>query len=79
MANDDCVGAKRSIQSYQIEDPSFDGSREQLFLSDILQNAQDGQAKQFNATIANYSKITPLDKVKTTLVCRIKDIFLPEQ
>jgi hypothetical protein len=32
FANDDIVGAKRAIQSYQIEDSNFDGSRENVLL-----------------------------------------------
>lgn len=32
LANDDMVGAKRAIQSYQIDDPHFDSSRELEFL-----------------------------------------------
>jgi len=80
MANDDLVGAKRAIQTYQIEDPSFDGSREEKFLSTILKLVQEGgSAKEFNATVADFSRITPLDKVRTTLVCRVKDIYMPEQ
>ena len=33
LANDDMIGAKRSLQMYTIEDPSMDGSREEKFLS----------------------------------------------
>lgn len=32
LALDDIVGAKRALQTYNIEDPSFDGSREEEFL-----------------------------------------------
>lgn len=29
LANEDSIGAKKAMQDYQIEDPNFDGSREQ--------------------------------------------------
>lgn len=33
LANDDLVGAKRAIQNYRIDDPNFDGSREDELLN----------------------------------------------
>jgi alpha-soluble NSF attachment protein len=79
LANDDGVGAKRAISTYAIEDPSFDGSREQKFLLALLETCQDGLSKPFNSLIADYNNITPMDKVKTTLIVRIKEIYIQEE
>lgn len=48
-------------------------------MSEIRNCCEGGDVKKFNGAVAEFSRITPLDKVKTTLVCRIKDIFLPEE
>lgn len=48
LAYDDMVGGKRAIQTYAIEDPSFDGSREQKFLSDLVDAINNGSVKDFN-------------------------------
>ena len=36
MANDDYIGAKKQMQFYAIDDPSFDGSREMTLLDNII-------------------------------------------
>lgn len=78
MANDDIVGAKRAIQTYQIEDPSFDGSREEKLLSDIVKLVQDKNADGFKERIQEHQKITPFDKLKLLLAVRIQELHFPE-
>ena len=54
VAFDDLVGAKRAISTYNIEDPSFDGSREQKFLSAILQEIDGRNLQGYQSLIQEY-------------------------
>lgn len=78
MANDDMVGAKRAIQTYQIEDPSFDGSREEKLLSDFVSLIDEKNIDKFKERIQEHQRITPFDKLKLSLAVRIQDLHFPQ-
>jgi hypothetical protein len=47
MANDDVVGAKKQMQNYCFEDPSFDGSREQTLIINMIECIQERNRDEF--------------------------------
>jgi len=78
LANDDLVGCKRAIDTYSIEDPSFDGSREMKFLVSIMQAVEAKDAGAYQQAVYEFNRMTPFDKVKTQLVAKIKEIYVAE-
>lgn len=78
MANDDIVGAKKQVQMYAIEDPSFDGSREQTLIKDVITHITDKNSDEFSVTISTYNQITPFNKMQTSLMVKIKEMYLPD-
>lgn len=79
LANDDVVGAKKQVQMYGIEDPSFDGSRDQELISKIVKHIQNKNSEEFSLTISEYNQITPFSKLQTSLMVKIKEMYLPEE
>ena len=47
MANEDVIGAKKQMQMYCIEDPSFEGSREQLLIESMVSFIQDKNRDEY--------------------------------
>lgn len=63
---------------YAIEDPSFDGSREMNLINKILDAIENRDKDIFTAAINEYNNITPFNKVKTSLMVQIKELYIPE-
>jgi len=77
MANDDMIGAKKVMQSYCYEDPSFDGSREQQLVINMIECIGEKNRDEFQISTSEYNRMTPFSKVKTSLLAKIIDIHLP--
>ena len=77
MASSDMIGAKKAMQNYCYEDPSFDGSREQQLIISMIECISEGNREEFQIATGDYNKITPFNKVKTSLLAKIIDVHLP--
>ena len=64
---------------YGIEDPNFDGSRQQTLISEVISCIQDRNTEEFSTAISNYNQITPFTRVETSLMVKIKELHLPEE
>jgi len=72
------IGAKKQAQMYGIEDPNFDGGRMQETILAMITHIQSKNSDAFSTCISDYNIITPFSKVQTSLLVRIKEIYLPE-
>lgn len=53
----------------------LDGSRELDLITGIMKSLEEKNAQTFEELLYNYNKITPLDKLKNKLLCKIKEQF----
>lgn len=78
------IGAKRAIQKYCDEDPSFEGSREHKLLVGLLQAIEEKNEETFKGLLYflaitirfDFNKITPFDKVKTKILTKVKELII---
>jgi hypothetical protein len=45
----------------------------------VIKHINDRKTDEFSITISNYNQITPFSKVETSLLVRIKEMYLPEE
>jgi len=72
LATGDIVSAKRALQRYPEIDPSFSGTREFKFISDIIGVIEAFDTEAFTNLTIEFDNITKLDSWKTTMLLRIK-------
>ncbi|KIM58195.1 hypothetical protein SCLCIDRAFT_128763 [Scleroderma citrinum Foug A] len=78
LAMKDTITAKRNIQKYMTQDPTFSSTRECKFIDAIIEaiGAEDQEA--YTAYVVEFDKITKLDPWKTTILLKIKK-FIDEE
>ena len=72
LANDDCVGCENAINNYTSRDPSFETSRENGLLLELLSATRAQNTNDFETSIYNFNRITPLDRWKTKVLLKAK-------
>ena len=75
LANEDLLGAKRSIENYSFEDPSFDTSKQKVLLDNIVNGIDTSNSDLIGESIQEYSRTWSLDKVCTKLLADVKRAF----
>lgn len=78
LAMQDLVGAKKNIQVHSIDDANFDGSRENQLLEKMIKSIEEGNKDQYSLHVSEFNQITPLSKAKSSLLVKIKELYLPE-
>ena len=78
LAYDDVVGAKKQMAMYCIEDPSFDGSREQQLVDALIKAIEEQNRDEFVMAVSEFNQITPFNKVKNSILVKIKETLLPD-
>jgi len=78
LANEDMPGAKKTIEKYGFEDPSFDTSKQKILLEDIVKAIEAEKKDEVDQSIAEYSKTWTVDKVSTKLLVEIKKKYCDE-
>ena len=73
LANEDLPGAKNSIEDYTYEDPTFDTSKQKIFLNQMVDAIEAGSSDQLSQVIMENSRTMSLDKVTTKLLSEIKN------
>ena len=78
LAIDDDVGASRCMDAYRDQDPNFDGSREHVFVKDLINAISAKNIKLVEQVLYNYNKLTPFNKLLTKVLTKIKERIPPE-
>lgn len=74
----DNIGASRCLEKFKEEDPSLEGSRECNLVEGIMKALEEKNSEEFEQLLYNYHKITPLDKLKTKVLLKVKEQFKSE-
>jgi len=61
-----------------IDDPSFDNSREMIFVQTLIQAIEDANRDAFTVAVGDYNNMTPLNRAQTSIMVKIKETYLPE-
>ncbi|KAL0805573.1 hypothetical protein Bca101_098064 [Brassica carinata] len=69
----DVVSITNALEKYQDLDPTFTGTRECKFLSDLAAAIDEEDIAKFTDVVKEFDSMTPLDSWKTTMLLRVKE------
>ncbi|RID65139.1 hypothetical protein BRARA_D00357 [Brassica rapa] len=69
----DVVSITNALEKYQDLDPTFTGTRECKFLSDLAAAMDEEDIAKFTDVVKEFDSMTPLDSWKTTMLLRVKE------
>ncbi|KAL0725552.1 hypothetical protein Bca4012_040151 [Brassica carinata] len=69
----DVVSITNALEKYQDLDPTFTGTRECKFLSDLASAIDEEDIAKFTDIVKEFDSMTPLDSWKTTMLLRVKE------
>ncbi|KAN0100581.1 Soluble NSF attachment protein, SNAP domain containing protein [Tylopilus felleus] len=72
LAMKDSVTAKRNIQKYMSQDPTFASTRECKFVNAIIDAIQAEDQQAFTGCVVEYDQVVKLDNWKTMILLKIK-------
>lgn len=75
LCTGELVAGRRALERYLDLDLTFHGSREAVFLDDIMQAIEADDVDLFTSKIVEYDRISKLNHWKTTILLRIKNSF----
>ena len=78
LANDDLIGAENGIAKYSMKDPSYETSRENKLIRDLVGAIRGNDTSAFENTLFSFNKITPLDRWKTKVLLKAKSFINKE-
>ncbi|KAF8397169.1 hypothetical protein HHK36_016076 [Tetracentron sinense] len=73
LCKGDVVAITNSLERYQELDPTFSGTREYKFLSDLAAAIEEEDVTKFTDVVKEFDSMTTLDAWKTTLLLRVKE------
>ncbi|MED6113804.1 hypothetical protein PIB30_074251 [Stylosanthes scabra] len=73
LCKGDLVAINNALERYQELDPTFSGTREYRFLTDIASAIDEEDVAHFTTIVKEFDSMTPLDSWKTTLLLRVKE------
>ncbi|XP_010534636.1 PREDICTED: alpha-soluble NSF attachment protein 2-like [Tarenaya hassleriana] len=73
LCKSDVVSISNALEKYQDLDPTFSGTRECKFLTDIASAIDEEDVARFTDVVKEFDSMTPLDSWKTTLLLRVKE------
>ncbi|CAO2825758.1 unnamed protein product [Amaranthus hypochondriacus] len=73
LCKGDVVSITNALDKYQDLDPTFVGTREYKFLSDLATAVDEQDVAKFTDIVKEFDSMTPLDAMKTTLLLRVKE------
>ena len=79
LANDDTIGAENAMVRYSNKDPSYETSRENKLIKDLLAAIRAEDVGTFENILFSFNKITPLDRWKTKVLLKAKTFVSREQ
>ncbi|KAK6200216.1 N-ethylmaleimide sensitive factor attachment protein, alpha [Scheffersomyces amazonensis] len=72
LSSGDPIEAKKRIETFASDDPSFQQTREFTLIQDILECIDQGNVDEFSEKVFQYDQFSKLDKLKTQLLLKIK-------
>ncbi|KAG2324937.1 hypothetical protein Bca52824_007665 [Brassica carinata] len=69
----DVVSITNALEKYQDLDPTFTGTRECKFLSDLAAAISEEDIAKFTDVFREFDSMAPLDSWKTTMLLRVKE------
>lgn len=72
LCQDDVIEAQKRSTHYLTEDPSWEQTRENKLLQDIIISIDQGDIEGFSDKVFEYDQFSKLDKLKTQLLLKIK-------
>jgi alpha-soluble NSF attachment protein len=78
LANDDTIGAENAMGRYALKDPSYETSRENKLIKDLLLAIRAEDTGAFENVLYSFNKITPLDRWKTKVLLKAKNFIVRE-
>ncbi|OMJ95734.1 hypothetical protein SteCoe_804 [Stentor coeruleus] len=75
LSNDDTIGAENATGKYSLKDPSFETSRENKLIKDLLTATRAEDVGSFENILFQFNKITPLDRWKTKVLLKAKSFI----
>lgn len=73
LASNDTVATKRALQQYVELDNTFQGTRENMLLNDLVESVEQGDPDGFTDKLLQFDQMSKLDKWKTALLLRVKE------
>lgn len=68
----DPITARRSVQGYQNQDPTFTATRECKFLMALIDAVDAGDLEAFTGAVFEFDQVIKLDNWKTNMLLKIK-------
>ncbi|EKE41974.1 hypothetical protein ENUP19_0308G0007 [Entamoeba nuttalli] len=72
IANDDEIGAEKSVEKYKTIDPSISSERDYKTMSDIIESVKQMDAEKFKGVIAGYAQMKQVDEFRKQMFDIIK-------
>lgn len=79
LAAADTVATKRALDQYAELDNTFQSTRENMLLQDLVQCVEQGDQDAFAEKLFHFDQLSKLDKWKTTLLLRVKNNIEKEE
>ncbi|KAK5073151.1 vesicular-fusion protein S17 [Lithohypha guttulata] len=79
LAANDIVATKRALQQYTEMDHTFQSTRENMLLNDLVEAVDQGDQDGFTDKLFMFDQLSKLDKWKTTLLLRVKENIQKEE
>jgi alpha-soluble NSF attachment protein len=78
LANDDLVGAENGSNKYSMKDPSYETSRENKLVRDLVGAIRGNDVNGFETVLYAFNRITPIDRWKTKVLLKAKSFINKE-
>lgn len=79
LASGDTVATKRALQQYLELDSTFQGTREFMLLSDLVESVEQGDQDGFAEKLFHFDQLSKLDRWKTTMLLKVKENIQKEE
>lgn len=73
LAQNDAIEARKKLENYAEEEPTWAGTREYRLILDVLDAIDQGDVQAFSDTVFEYDQFSKLDKLKTQLLLKVKN------
>lgn len=73
LAMDDLVEANKRMERFAEEEPLWPQTREYKLVRDLVEAIDNGDTQSFSDKVYEYDQFSPLDKLKTQLLLKIKN------
>lgn len=79
LATQDTVATDRALEKYRDMDPTFTQTREHQLLVDLTEAVKAGNQEEFTDRLFQFDQMSKLDKWKTEILVRVKNMIVAEE